>query len=839
MKTSYYDSAAYHIYCYFGDTYDVFVDETLLPQTLTELLHRDLKRCGYERVIFFDYNRGAYFLDLESKEMMQGKKASPVTPVIRSAFKGKLLGGSTGVTQPRAAQELSFTLDPAEMIRYAGEFLSDGSVKTAVIFPDGLNMLENMQTGTDSGAMLNNLFHQISNIHDPTNRNLMILLFNRRESAVADFFHGQKWDYVWKSIREHSVFHRIPPVSPDEIRLAIHSLRLTGINGRMLQVNCAELTDICQMIAGKIRRNISTEQQGLQHTGTRELNARQLKHLLTHLMDHFIIPGTELDLQTCREMCAQKEQAPALERLDAMIGMQELKDTLRAYIQKHTGGMKQEVNIPLRLEPPVAVTKKHAPNLHFVLTGNKGTGKTTAAKLIGEVLAEYGLLPSGHLVETRPSKLIGEYVGHSEANMRDALERAKGGVLFIDEAYGFDSGIKGAGSYHEGMVNELVGHMTLDLEACSVILAGYPDEMEQMFQNVNPGLRERFQNHIHIADYTPGELAQIFHLKAARQGRAISEELDAALVPFLDNWYSDNQDDWANGRNIENLLNDMMLKPGDTLTPDMIKPELAKYLTDEVQKSVREQLDAMIGLETVKEKITAFEIKLLYGRSKARNYHFVFSGNPGTGKTSVARLFGQLLKGAGILKSGTVNEVKAEHLLKSPDALDREILRSRNRVLFIDEAYQLLGTPLIDQLVEKTNPDAVDFPFCAICAGYDADMDRFMNANIGMDRRFDVIHFDNYCPEQLLEITAHVLRTDYSRFTVTEGFLRDTLAHFRAHREVIAAKFNAGYVSRYLEEAELLLYRKFYTHYGKTKPPAEAYILDETVVPDHFCGHIH
>ena len=149
MKTSYYDSASYHIYCYFGDTYDVFVDETLLPQTLPELLHRDLKRCGYERVIFFDYNKGAYFLDLESKEMMQGKKAKPAAPAIRSAFKGKLLGGNAGITQPqpKAAQDLSFTLDPAEMIRYAGEFLSDGSVKTAIIFPDGLNMLENMQAG--------------------------------------------------------------------------------------------------------------------------------------------------------------------------------------------------------------------------------------------------------------------------------------------------------------------------------------------------------------------------------------------------------------------------------------------------------------------------------------------------------------------------------------------------------------------------------------------------------------------------------------------------------------------------------------------------------------------
>lgn len=492
----------------------------------------------------------------------------------------------------------------------------------------------------------------------------------------------------------------------------------------------------------------------------------------------------------------------------------------------------------LRLEPPTPAAKKKLPNLHFVLTGNKGTGKTTAARITGEVLREHGLLPSGHLIETSPTKLLGEFRGHSEANMRAALERAKGGILFIDEAYGFATHEHGGDSYREGMVNELVDHMTACHDAYCVILAGYPDHMAHMFKNVNPGLKERFQNRIHIEDYSPEELAQIFHLKASAHKRPVSPELDAVLVSFLDNWYADNPDDWANGRMVENLIEEMVLHFQGPLTPEMVPPDLQKYMSARDQITVRKQLDAMIGLSTVKQKIKDFEAKQLYGLTKPRNFHFIFAGNPGTGKTTVAKIFGQLFKGAGILKSASVNEEKAEKLLKAPDALAQAISRSRNRVLFIDEAYQLLSVPtIIDQLVEKTNPDAVDFPFCMICAGYDAEMERFLNYNPGMPRRFGKpIHFDDYTPDDLLLILKQHLSGAEPSFTVKEEFLQETLAHFQTHQQIIAGKYNAGYIGMYMEEVRTLLSRKFAVQYGKDMPPREAYILDGSVVPDHFCG---
>jgi len=396
----------------------------------------------------------------------------------------------------------------------------------------------------------------------------------------------------------------------------------------------------------------------------------------------------------------------------------------------------------------------------------------------------------------------------------------------------------------QGMVDELVGNMTAHKGEYAVVMAGYPEEMADMFKNTNPALKERFLNHIHIEDYTPDELADIFRLMAKQRGLAISPELDAMLVSFLENWYYDCQNDWANARNVENLIGAMAANGAQEcgcLKPDMIPSDLQKYASDALQTETKAQLDEMIGLHQVKQQIRDFENELIFGDGAQRkNYHFIFSGNPGTGKTTVAKLFGQLLKGAGVLKSGAVREVKAEELLKAPDALAQEISQCRDRVLFIDEAYQLLRAPMIlDQLVEKTNPDLVDFPFTVICAGYEADMQDFLKYNKGMPRRFQVIHFDDYSTEELMQILEIVLKKNYSEFSVTEEFLQGAMAHFRRYKEEIAKGYNGGYVNLFLNEARKLLFRKFWEKYGEEKkPPKEEYVFTAAEVPQAMMNGI-
>ena len=835
MKNSYFSAATSRTYCYFGEIFDLFFDELLTPFTLPELLHLDLKRQGYERIVFFGYTEGAYFLDAASKELFRGKSAAPR---LHGATRGRLLTTNRAPAAPSVRQDaLSFNIGSAEMIRYAAHLMSDACIKTAIVFSDGLNLLESLQREGDDGSMLNDLFKKIESINNIRNRNVMIFLFDRSEAGAADFFHGQKWTYVWESLKTRAVFHHIQPPSAEEIRFALNYLRLVGIDGQKLSIDFSQLSEMCRMIAGKIQRNINEGETGAKYTGTEELAAFQMKSLMQHLMDHFIMPERKLTLDACERMCAKKQGKPVIEQLRDLIGMKELKDRMEAYIRQHDIDSRREAAVRLRFEPPARQTGLDGPNLNFILIGKKGTGKSTAARLIGEIFGDCGLLPSGHLVETRPSKLIGQYVGHSEMNMRDAIERARGGVLFIDEAYGFSSGSNETNSYYAGMVNELVADMTADKGAYAVVLAGYPEEMEHMLRTVNPGLKERFANHIYIEDYTPDELTQIFQKMAWAKGFSISSELEGRLAVFFDNWHADQQNDWANARNAENLLNEMAPACRDrVLTSAMLPQSLKRYFTDEEQRSVRERLDSMVGLAGVKQTILDFENEMRYGdHQKRRNYHFVFAGNPGTGKTMIAEIFGQLLKSVGVLKSGTVCKVEAGDLMKQPDALAREIRRSRDRVLFIDEAYQLLNAPhLIDQLVEKTNPDATDFPFCVVCAGYEEQMQRFIECNAGMERRFSVIHFDTYTPEDLLQILEKVLKTKYPTYAVDSDFLEGSLEHFRRYEQKIAKKYNGDYIGRYLEEAKKILYRGFSDVYGDRRPPREEYKFTAALLPDHL-----
>ncbi|MBQ2957454.1 MAG: AAA family ATPase [Clostridia bacterium] len=851
MKTSYFAPAEHRIYCFFGAVNDLYADEALAPISMDEMLHRDLKLRGYERIVFMGVTEGAWFLDERSRQLWHGKSAVQQTeaPRLRGALQGRLLGRQqTAAPAPQQAprQNLFITLSAEEMVRYAGSLVRDGEVKTAVIIRDGLNMLDHLQHMGDN-SLLKDLFLKVESIHDATNRNVLIFQFDRDERSVFDFMKADRWKYELGVLQERAVRHRIPAVGEKEVQYALHYLRLKGLDGKKLRLELKEVEAMGEMISRKMLRNISeSEDKGALQSGSIELKARSLLEMMRHILDWYMEKGEVLDIESCRNMCGHREEKDALRQLDELIGMQVLKDVMRQYIKLNGLKKGKKIQPAQRLEPPAKDDKAKSLDLNFVITGRPGTGKTTAVRILGRIMAEYGLLPSGHVVETRPSELIGQHVGDSEANMRKAVQRAMGGVLFIDEAYGFASDDNHGNSYKEGMVDELVASMTAYKGEFAVVLAGYQDKIAHMLATMNPGLKERFSNHVHLEDYSPEELADIFRLMAKGKNLSVSQELDERLVLFMDNWYHDCQNDWANGRSVANLLGEMEKNgaaESKCLTLSQIPADKVVYTSGEQQENTRKMLDEMIGLGGVKQQIDDFENMLIFGGGeKRKNHHFVFSGNPGTGKTTIARIFGQLLKGAGILKSGRVREVKAETLLKDPGALAAEISKSRDCVLFIDEAYQLLKAPhVIDQLVEKTEPSQIDFPFTMICAGYKKDMQSFMKYNDGMPRRFKVIQFDRYSAEELMQILKQELPRRCPDYAVTEEFLQGTLAHFQRHIDVIGQKYNAGYIGIYLEDGvKALLFRRLRKeHSEKTLKelmalPKSEYRLTMAEVPENL-----
>ncbi len=151
-------------------------------------------------------------------------------------------------------------------------------------------------------------------------------------------------------------------------------------------------------------------------------------------------------------------------------------------------------------------------SLHIVFTGNPGTGKTTIARIIGRLYGSIGLVSKGHLVEVSRADLVAGYVGQTALKVQAAVERAVGGVLFIDEAYSLS--MEGAGEFGAEAIAELVKLMEDHRDDLAVIVAGYPEEMKR-FIDSNPGLRSRFTHYIDFPDYTPAELVEVFQGFAA------------------------------------------------------------------------------------------------------------------------------------------------------------------------------------------------------------------------------------------------------------------------------------------------------------------------------------
>lgn len=411
---------------------------------------------------------------------------------------------------------------------------------------------------------------------------------------------------------------------------------------------------------------------------------------------------------------------------------------------------------------------------HMALMGSPGTGKTTVARLFGDILREDGLLPKGHFVKVSTDELIGQYVGETRPKTRAVCERARGGVLFIDEAYGLMTGSNSHGDvdYGKEAIEVLIQFME-DNDDSLVILAGYTDEINNLIDEGNAGFRRRFNElgFFYFRDYSPEVL---YNISSKMIKVPVSDDFRKALKGIIRYKWAYRNKKFGNVGDMENLVNLITshYKSLNTEAPLDVRhlPEDLRLLVDESALNadiLLSDLNGILGQENVKSIVGKLFKKVVADRIKLRNMNdympsmpklnFLFTGNPGTGKTTVARIIGKIFQRLGIFpptKGDVITEITGNDLLPySPAQIKKLFEDNIGKVLFIDEAYQLKESSRVvaDIVANLTNEDFKN-KLCVIMAGYPNDMQQLVNTNSGMSRRFQEVQFTDYTDEQLYEI---------------------------------------------------------------------------------------
>ena len=476
-----------------------------------------------------------------------------------------------------------------------------------------------------------------------------------------------------------------------------------------------------------------------------------------------------------------------LSDLDRYIGMDEVKKAVREIAFTVHNNMQRAQR---------GLGEQEKMGIHIVLTGNPGTGKTTIARKLGEILEAIGYLDSGHVVEVDRAKMVSPYQGETPKVVDRLCDKAIGGILFVDEAYTLAPLSQSGERDNQGAqaLEQLMKRMEDDRGKFVVIAAGYRTEMENLFR-INVGFRSRFSYFLNIDDYTPDQLFQIMEVFAREKKYQFAADAKELTLKMITELYNSREKDFANGRTMRQLFDKICAKQAERLQKvdisTLTNDELMTIMVDDIPYEAPQTVDytdclaklnGMVGLAAVKKEISnlAAFLNLQIRRGETNTFqgkHYVFTGNPGTGKTTVARIMADVFRTLGILSRGQLVEADRSKLVagysgQTAIKTNQLIDSAMGGVLFIDEAYTLksndqdsFGAEAIDTLLKRLEDDRGKF--ICIVAGYTDQMHDFIDTNPGLKSRFtQTIHFEDYTPDELTEIFINLAKG--KNFTVDE-----------------------------------------------------------------------
>lgn len=422
---------------------------------------------------------------------------------------------------------------------------------------------------------------------------------------------------------------------------------------------------------------------------------------------------------------------------------------------------------------------------HMLFTGNPGTGKTMIARIMVDMFKDMGIInKDGPFIEADRGDLVGEYIGQTAPKMKKVFDAARGGALFIDEAYSLYSNA-GSNDFGREAIDELVKLMEDYKNDTIVILAGYTNEMNKLL-SMNPGLKSRIPIHIDFPDYNPHELRLIAKSMLEDKKFQVSEEVLDQIEKELGRLNVGA--DAGNARLVRNFVEKIINRQALRLSSlDCSKEDLVTIKLEDIPGISNQQsddgfdldstLNSIIGLGEVKNRIKQLEAEIRIKKIREKKglpvdnqntLHFIFSGNPGTGKITMARVLAQMLHKLNIIPSDLLVETSRKDLVagyvgQTASKTAAVFSSAAGGVLFIDEAYSLtsansqdFGHEAVDTLVKlmEDNKNTV-----VILAGYTNEMRHFLNSNPGLASRFpDWIEFPDYNEEDLLKIGKEIAK---------------------------------------------------------------------------------